>query len=236
MLAAQFGEHLEPCGTSCDVCTGDDVTGQAQQDRQETPRRSRRCLEVLRAVKTLPFPMGRPGLVRLLLGSAESRVRQDRSQYFGALADFTVSSAGRLVDRLTEQGYLFRDTDHEFYLISLTDKGRNASVEDLASEFVVSGRRVGRERKATDGEIPPELPVDEALFERLAEWRTSIARRDQVPPYVVALNTMLEAVASTKPRTLAQLQNLPGFGPVKCEKYGEEILKLVNGQTARVPD
>jgi ATP-dependent DNA helicase RecQ len=230
MLAAQFGEHLEPCGTSCDVCTGDVRVDDAPPGRDGKKRVAGvdDALNVLRAVKTLPFPMGRPGLVRLLLGSAESRVRKDRSAYFGALEGFTVSSAGRLVDRLTEQGYLFRDTDHEYNLISLTDKGRNVSAEDLAEEFVATGRRVGGQRASRNGDMPPDAPVDKELYDRLAEWRVARARQDQMPPYVFATNAMLESVASTRPRTLVQLENLPGFGRVKCEKYGEEILAVVN--------
>jgi ATP-dependent DNA helicase RecQ len=230
MLAAQFGERLEPCGTSCDVCTGQVIVDESRlsQDGKKRIAGADDALKVLGAVKTLPFPMGRPGLVRLLLGSAESRVRKDRSAYFGALDGFTVSSAGRLVDRLTEQGYLFRDTDHEYNLISLTDKGRAADAETLAEVFVASGRRVGRERASRNGDVIPDGPIDKDLYDRLAEWRLDRARQDQMPPYVIAHNTMLEAVASAKPTTLAQLENLPGFGRVKCEKYGEEILALVN--------
>ncbi|CAN5721731.1 hypothetical protein BH24CHL4_BH24CHL4_26990 [soil metagenome] len=234
MLAAQFGEHLEPCGTSCDVCTGkvrvDDR--QLSKDGKKRIAEVDDALKVLQAVRTLPFPMGRTGLVRLLLGSAESRVQKDRSPSFGALAEFSVSSAGRLVDRLTEQGYLLRDTDHEYNLISLTEKGRTVTAGDLASEFVARGRRGGQERSGSGPDAARLAPDEQQLYDRLAEWRLQIASRDQTAPFIIAHNTMLEAVAAAKPETLAQLSNLPGFGPVKCEKYGEEILEMVKEDIA----
>jgi hypothetical protein len=43
---------------------------------------------------------------------------------------------------------------------------------------------------------------------------------------------MLETVAIARPQTNGQLLSLPGFGPAKCEKYGQEILAVVREFTA----
>lgn len=50
-----------------------------------------------------------------------------------------------------------------------------------------------------------------------------------VPPYVIAHNTMLEAIAAYRPSTMAELEQIPGFGSVKCDRYGDEILAIVRG-------
>ena len=102
-LANHLGEALPPCGTSCDIClstadagaespaasTVDTTTARAQLTSAD-------ALTVLNAVRTLPFPMGKTGLARLLLGSVESRVRGDRSPAFGALKDFKKGKVERL--------------------------------------------------------------------------------------------------------------------------------------------
>jgi DNA helicase-2/ATP-dependent DNA helicase PcrA len=64
----------------------------------------------------------------------------------------------------------------------------------------------------------------QATFERLAEWRRDRARRDGVPAYVVAHDAHLRAIAAARPRTLDALGTLPGMGPVKVSRYGDEIL------------
>ncbi|MBX3069478.1 MAG: RecQ family ATP-dependent DNA helicase [Thermomicrobiales bacterium] len=224
MLAAQFGERLPACQHSCDVCTGASQSPARSESKtkQPAPAGPDAALAVLDAVRTLPFPVGRTGLVRLVLGSAESTIKADRSTSFGALSGMKKGAVDKLVDRLIETGYLFRDMNHEYFLISLTDKGRRANREELAGVFFAPGRAQSGVPKAGG-----DTQIDTQLLHRLTEWRTERASADQVPPYVVAHNTMLEAVAAYRPSTLDELEQVPGFGRIKCERYGEEILAIV---------
>jgi superfamily II DNA helicase RecQ len=58
-------------------------------------------------------------------------------------------------------------------------------------------------------------------------WRRERAARDGVPSYVVAHDAALLAIAETGPRTLTALGQVKGMGPVKVERYGEEILAIM---------
>ena len=78
-----------------------------------------------------------------------------------------------------------------------------------------AGARTARTPVA--GELPPG-------FDALREWRLERARQDEVPPYVVFHNTTLAAIARERPRTLAELATVPGVGPSKLERYGEDVL------------
>jgi len=73
------------------------------------------------------------------------------------------------------------------------------------------------------------LPRDEEgpLLQGLRVWRTARARVDAVPAYVVAHDAMLEAIADVQPTSLAALRRVNGMGPAKLEKYGPEILAVV---------
>lgn len=218
MLAAQFGEKLAVCRRSCDVCAGAAPMPRAAESMQETqlPTGPDAAIAVLDAVRTLPFAVGRAGLVKLLIGSAESRIRADRSPSFGALSGTKKGTVERLVDRLIELGYLFRDTGHEFLLISLTDKGRKADRNELARHFL--GDR---------GSAVARSSADDRLLGRLRAWRTDRARQDGVPAYVVAHNTTLASIAALGPRSMDELLNVPGCGPAMVAKYGAEILRIV---------
>jgi DNA helicase II / ATP-dependent DNA helicase PcrA len=61
-------------------------------------------------------------------------------------------------------------------------------------------------------------------FDALREWRLERAKADEVPAYVVFHNATLVEIAERKPRTLAELASVPGVGPAKLERYGEDLL------------
>jgi len=61
-------------------------------------------------------------------------------------------------------------------------------------------------------------------FEALRAWRLERARADDVPAYVVFHNSTLEEIASRRPRSLDELGAVPGVGPSKLERYGEDVL------------
>ncbi len=75
---------------------------------------------------------------------------------------------------------------------------------------------------------PPRAGSEEdPLFAALREWRTGRAREEAMPPYVIAHDATLAAIAEAQPRTLAALRRVKGMGPAKLEKYGDEILEVV---------
>ncbi len=65
------------------------------------------------------------------------------------------------------------------------------------------------------------------MFEKLRAWRLSIARRDQLPPYVIFHDSVLRSIAAARPASLDALSTIPGLGPRKIEKYGADVLDLL---------
>ncbi len=70
------------------------------------------------------------------------------------------------------------------------------------------------------------LPAEEGPegFEALKAWRLARARAEEVPAYVIFHNATLAEIAGRRPRSLAELAGVPGVGPAKLERYGEEVL------------
>jgi DNA helicase-2/ATP-dependent DNA helicase PcrA len=68
---------------------------------------------------------------------------------------------------------------------------------------------------------------DEALAERLREWRSATAKERSVPAYVVFTDVTLAALAERRPTTESELLDIPGIGPAKSELYGETLLEMV---------
>jgi DNA helicase-2/ATP-dependent DNA helicase PcrA len=63
----------------------------------------------------------------------------------------------------------------------------------------------------------------------LRAWRIETARREKVPAYVVFSDAHLEGIATALPTTLRELARCKGIGPVKLEKYGDEVLSVLEG-------
>lgn len=80
---------------------------------------------------------------------------------------------------------------------------------------------------------PRPSATNEALYQALREWRWQKAKAEGVPPYVVAHDAQLAAIADALPSTPAELTQIKGFGPRKTDRYGEEILALVRKAEGR---
>jgi superfamily II DNA helicase RecQ len=108
--------------------------------------------------------------------------------------------------------------------------GRATFTVAFGSLVKVAGRRrtlgpPGRTARIGSKDQPS---ADPDLFEALKHWRSARAKADGVPAYVVAKDVTLEAIAGRRPGSLAELATIDGIGPAKLERYGDELLAIVD--------
>jgi DNA helicase-2/ATP-dependent DNA helicase PcrA len=72
-----------------------------------------------------------------------------------------------------------------------------------------------------------EPEPDDPVYAALKQWRLRRATADELPAYVVFHNTTLAEIAGRRPRDLSELGSVPGVGPTKLERYGEEVLAVL---------
>jgi DNA helicase-2/ATP-dependent DNA helicase PcrA len=65
------------------------------------------------------------------------------------------------------------------------------------------------------------------LYHALASWRRARAETEDVPPFHVFQNRVLDAIARARPRSHDELAAIPGIGPAKLDRYGDEVLEVV---------
>ena len=233
ILANHLGERLAACGENCDICQP--ASGHHAAPAATATERTRLTAEdartVLLAMASLPIGLGKPGLVKFLLGSIESRLRGDRSPYFGRLASVRKSALEKLLDRMVEAGLIEAHLERDYRLLRPTAAGRRADVSALADLLPGSPEP----RQASDTPSHDGAPVDEALFERLREWRREQATANGMPPYVIAHDAALRALAEHRPRSLRELADVPGFGPAKIERYGEALITVISDASGAEP-
>ncbi|MBL0180879.1 MAG: helix-turn-helix domain-containing protein [Chitinophagaceae bacterium] len=67
------------------------------------------------------------------------------------------------------------------------------------------------------------------LYDTLKRWRDMTCSETDLPIYMVANHASLLDISTFLPRNKKDLMLLSGFGKAKAEKYGDEILDIVNG-------
>ena len=73
-----------------------------------------------------------------------------------------------------------------------------------------------------------ELADDEVIiYDRLKKWRAVKAKELQLPPYIIFSNANLVTIAKNKSATIKELENIKGLGNAKINKYGLEIIEVL---------
>jgi len=73
-----------------------------------------------------------------------------------------------------------------------------------------------------------EVNTDKNLYEKLKEYRLSAATLEGVLPYMILSSNTLKEISGRYPLDNEQLKDIGGIGPVKINKYGKDIINIVN--------
>lgn len=102
-------------------------------------------------------------------------------------------------------------------------KSKNKSIFDFTSkrDKEIEGQR----DKGTKFENSNEV----VLKNMLKDWRMSMANELGVPVYMIISNQAIDEISKFRPNNKNDLLEINGIGEVKIARYGDEILKIING-------
>ena len=69
--------------------------------------------------------------------------------------------------------------------------------------------------------------ADEELFAMLKDLRKKVAKKHDLPPFVIFQDPSLEDMSVQYPITIEEMQNISGVGAGKAAKFGAEFIKLI---------
>jgi ATP-dependent DNA helicase RecQ len=228
-------ETLDGCGR-CDACRELAVeSGGADAEHVSLVVR-----KALSAVARVSGRFGLPVAATLLRGAPDERLGWsglDRTPTFGCLREHSEDWLLRLLRRCVAAGWVDFDGRLRPAAI-LTEEGRAVMKAEKPARLVLPPLRRPRTPAAPAADRsrprkagPPagdELDAQgAAIFEALRSHRLALARRQGVPPYVIASDRSLREIAQLRPRTLADLQLVHGIGPAKAQRYGAGLLEVV---------
>ena len=75
----------------------------------------------------------------------------------------------------------------------------------------------------------PELnEIEQAIYNDLVTWRTRKSTEEHVAPYIIAHNSILKEIVRLRPTVPRELYAIKGFGERRVNKYGKEIIAIIN--------
>lgn len=76
------------------------------------------------------------------------------------------------------------------------------------------------------------MPIAESenteLYTALKQYRLEKSRNEGIKPYYIFNNPQMEEIIQLNPKTIEELMQINGFAEVKCQKYGNDILEILN--------
>jgi DNA helicase-2/ATP-dependent DNA helicase PcrA len=78
---------------------------------------------------------------------------------------------------------------------------------------------------------PKAVEPDDPLYAVLKKWRLKQAKAEERPAYVIFHNSTLAEIVRRAPRSRQELAEVPGVGPAKLERYGDDVLAVLAAGT-----
>ena len=216
LLLHYFGEHYpEDNCHRCDNCL----------HPHEFIEGSKDLLKVLNVIQAVKGKFKVDHIVNIMMGVETEEII---SHCHEQLPEFAVGMSHEssywqaLVKQGILSGYIEKEVEN-YGLLKLTKSGK---------KFMTSPEPFYFKENTEFGDYEPEpeegtAVLDEPLLKMLRDLRRKRAQALGIPPYVIFQDSSMEAMATMYPISLEELQNIPGVGQGKAQRYGKEFCELI---------
>ncbi len=223
-LLHYFGESYEEenCN-SCDNCLHPKTKFDAKED----------ILLVLETVQDVKQLFKSKHLVHILTGKATSQIKQYKHHKLRTFAkgdDKSERFWNGAIRQMIIAGLILKDIE-SYGILKLTKEG----IRYLKKPFSIMFTKDHDPEGSDDEEFFSEMGAgssksgasDKALFSMLKDLRKVIARKENLPPFVIFQDPSLEDMAIHYPITNEELNQITGVGTGKAHKYGKPFIDLI---------
>ena len=221
-LLHYFGEEYGEanCG-ACDNCVNPKPKVNAQAEMKL-------ALQTLEAIGD-KFKVDH--LAAVLTGKVTAQVKSyshNKLSWFGKGAEHDAKFWGAVVRQALILGLVDKSIEN-YGLLSINDKGLKyiSSPAPVTITLDHNYEDQQEEDQAMAAQIGKGGAADEELFAMLKDLRKKVAKKHDLPPFVVFQDPSLEDMSIQYPITIEEMQNISGVGAGKAKKFGEEFVKLI---------
>lgn len=218
-LLHYFGEEYkeENCG-NCDNC----LNPKKQVEAKDL------LSAVIETVIALKEKFKADHVIDVITGKETEEVKSynhEDLEVFGCGMDEEAKTWNTVIRQALINGYLSKDIEN-YGILKVTKEGQQFLKKPVSFK-IVEDNDFEDEEDETQLKAAGSCAADEGLFQMLKDLRKKIAKKLELPPYVIFQDPSLEAMATTYPITMDELQNIPGVGAGKAKRYGEDFLELI---------
>ncbi|GHV65861.1 ATP-dependent DNA helicase RecQ [Bacteroidia bacterium] len=167
-------------------------------------------------------------LVKILVGEYDVAVKSyghDKLEMFGCGAEkgrqfWTMVFRRALISRLIEKDI------EQYGVIKITKEGLHF-IEHPKDYMLMEDRNFEENEEKIHEKVGGVSALDAPLFAILKDLRKKIAKKNNLPPYVIFQDPSLEDMCINYPITINELSNIQGVGYGKALKYGEEFAEVI---------
>ncbi len=218
-LLHYFGEHYNEssCDEKCDNCKYPKEKIEVKNDMQK----------VLNAVLELNENYDIKLLIDYVLGKASQKITEykfDKLEGFGSGKDNDHLYWHSIFRNALLQDLMYKDIE-QYGLLKLTQQGK---------EFVAKPKPIYISINRAFENVEPEESggggsgvLDEDLMKMLKDLRKNIAKKHNVPPFVIFQDPSLEDMATQYPITMDDMTRISGVSMGKAQKYAKSFIEMI---------
>jgi ATP-dependent DNA helicase RecQ len=217
-LLAYFGETMEGKCNNCDNC----LNPKEQFEGEEY------LIQVLELVLDVKEKFKADHIVKILTGKKDSEIKaykHDLLSSFGSGKEKDQKFWSAVVRQALIHQLLQKDIEN-YGLLKITDKG-NDFLKNPYSIMLSLSHDYDAAEQNDEASAEGTSAADEQLFKMLKDLRKKMAKKHNLPPFVIFQDTSLEDMATQYPVKMEELQNIAGVGSGKARKYGKEFVELI---------
>ena len=217
LLLHYFGEKYDKqnCGC-CDNC----LHPKKKYDAKEL------MIKLLEVVIVAKEKFKAEHIVNIIVGVDDAAVKSykhNELEVFGIGKETQSVTWDALIRQALIAGYLDKEIEN-YGLLRVTPKGREYLENPIEFMMTENHQYEDEDSGPTGGGT---CALDDTLFKILKDTRKKLGHKLGLPPFVIFQDPSLEAMATSYPVTLEELQNMPGVGQGKAKRYGKEFVALI---------
>lgn len=222
-----FGqEYQQPTCQACDYCLGEvDMV----DDPMHLGQTILNCVSSVRYGDDQGFGAGY--LANVLKGNLTDQITKwghQRNPNFAAMSGQTLIFIRYLIEQLIGQGFLERQGEYD--TLAMTDLGQkllNGEINPILAKPLVAEKKKAITARQKAKKAQDFAGVDEDLFELLRAKRSELARKHNVPAYIIFGDKSLKDMATRKPTTREAFSEVFGVGDHKLKTYADHFITII---------
>lgn len=217
VLLNYFGEEMAENCENCDNCLHPKPQIEVMND----------AIKVLKTIKTVKERFKQGHIVEILTGTNSSAIKtykHNELDEFGWGDDHDGKYWNAIIRHLLMNRLLDKEIEN-YGLLKLTEQGK-AYIHKPHS-FLITEDHDFEQTESDLDTIQSEEAFDTTLVSILMDLRKSVAKKNNVPPYVVFQEASINEMAIQYPITLQELKNISGVGEGKAKKYGQPFVDVI---------